>query len=441
MKDNSQERRHQNINPSGRIQDLENEGDFLLDRIKQLEIENHKLHIRLSSIQRETLMVRILDILPVGVWLTDQNGKIIQVNLAAQLIWSGAKMVNVEEDHEFKGWCLGSGAPLTADDWPMIRAVRYGETRLNEEFEIESFDGTRKIVSNSAIPIFSGTQEIGGAIVVFEDITHRKQMEKILKDTNQELELRVSERTSALQRSNQDLEDFAFVASHDLQEPLRKVLMFGKLLKDSSTTHLTHDELDYIERMNSAAKRMSQMLSALLEYSRLNTQAQPPKQVNLQHVVAEVLVDLDLILLRTKGTVEVDSLPTIEAEPIQMRQLMQNLIGNGLKFHKKNTAPVVKIYQVENDKALTENCQLDGMVTIVIEDQGIGFNPEHKDRMFQPFTRLVGRSEYEGTGIGLSICRKIVDRHGGKIEVYSKLGEGAKFVIMLPIKQESKQNT
>lgn len=441
MKDKQQDRLHPEINPHGRIQELENESSFLNDRIKQLELENHKLHIRLSSIQRETLMLRILDILPVGVWLTDQKGKIIQVNIAAQLIWSGAKMVNVEEAHEFKGWNLSSGDALTADDWPMIRAVRYGETRLNEEIEIESFDGIRKIVSNSAIPIFSGTQAISGAIVVFEDITHRKQMENDLRDTNQELELRVSERTSALQRSNQDLEDFAFVASHDLQEPLRKVLMFGKLLTDSSVTHLTPDEVDYIERMDSAARRMSQMLTALLEYSRLNTKAQPPKQVNLEHVVAEVLVDLDTILIKTKGTVDVGLLPTIEAEPIQMRQLMQNLISNGLKFHKKNIPPVVKIYQVENDKGPKGDRQPDNWVTIAIEDQGIGFNEEHKERMFQPFTRLVGRSEYEGTGIGLSICRKIVDRHGGRIDVYSKLGEGAKFVIKLPKKQVSKQNT
>lgn len=430
-----------NSNPVDRIRELENQVSLLRARLKQLEDQNQVLKSRGFPDKRETLMNRILDILPVGVWLTNEDGKIINVNIAAQLIWSGAKMVGIEQYHEFKGWWLDTGEPLSAEDWPMVRAVRYGETRLNDEIEIESFDGQRKLVSNSAIPVFSGAQEISGAIVVFEDITLRKQAEVALKQYNLELEQRVRERTSALERSNKDLEDFAFVASHDLQEPLRKVMTFGRMLLGSSRERLDPNERDYIERMYNAAERMSQMLLSLLNYSRLSTRALPPQMVNLNRAVAEVLSDLEMTIHKTGGSVEVNNLPTIEAEPVQMRQLLQNLISNGLKFHKPDVPPLVKVYQVpESEEDPANGGGPDEMVTLVVEDNGIGFEAEHKARLFQPFNRLVGRHEYEGTGIGLSICRKIVESHGGEIDAFGYPGEGAKFIIRLPVQQTSNRN-
>ncbi len=419
-----------------RALELENQLAELSTRIQLLAEENRVLRDKLNPTRKDILMTRILDILPVGVWLTDKDGKIIQVNIAAQLIWSGSKMVGIEEYHEFKGWWLDSGNPVKTDEWAMARAVRKGETCLNEEIEIESFDGKRKIVSVSAIPIFSGAQEIGGAIVVFEDISLRKRAEMALKQANLELEQRVQERTSALRRSNQDLEDFAFVASHDLQEPLRKVMSFGKLLMDKTDNLLDEEERNYIERMNNAAERMSQMLSALLNYSRLNTHARPYQTVDLNKAVEDVLQDLEVTIMKAKGSVEVSSLPVIEAEPVQMRQLFQNLISNGLKFHKTGVAPLVKIFVAhQEEESQVSDSLAEKMVTLVVEDNGIGFEPELKERLYQPFSRLVGRSEYEGTGIGLSICRKIVERHGGSIEAYSQPGEGARFVIQLPLQQ------
>lgn len=423
---------------AARIRMLENKVAALQARLQEQEAQNRFMANDLAPTLREGLMNRVLDILPVGVWLTDREGKITLVNLAAQIIWSGAKMVGVEQYYEFKGWWLETGEPVQPREWPMIRAVQFGETWLNQEIEIESFDGRRKMVSSSAIPIFSRGQEVNGAIVVFEDITARKKAEIALKQANQDLERRVRERTIALERSNKNLQEFAFVASHDLQEPLRKVMTFGKLLLDYSNDRLSPTEREYLMRMTNAAERMSQMLHALLNYSRLNTQAQPYKLVDLNEVVTEVLSDLEINLADTGGVVKVGKLPTIEAEPVQIRQLLQNLISNALKFHKPDVPPQVKIYQLANQEDYPpDSDQPEERVTVVIEDNGIGFDNANKSRLFEPFHRLVGRFEFEGTGIGLSICRKIVEAHGGTIDASGFPGAGAKFTVQLPLRQPS----
>lgn len=434
MELNDQSDRSIQSNQADRIRTLENQVAELQARLQVWELQNRTPRGSLFLSNQELLMNRVLDILPVGVWLTNGEGQIKQVNLAAQLIWSGAKMVGVEDHLEFKGWWFDTGEPVQPEHWPMVRAVRFGETSLNQEIEIESFDGQRKIVSNSAIPIFSRAQEIHGAIVVFEDITARKKAEIALKQANQDLERRVRERTRELERSNKNLEEFAFVASHDLQEPLRKVVAFGRLLLESSVERPSPLEREYLTRMTSAAERMSQMLYDLLNYSRLNTRAQPFQRVDLNKVLAEVLSALEVKLADTGGSVEVGELPVIEAEPVQMYQLLQNLVSNSLKFHRPQVPPQVKIYQVqggENDPS--GDTPPEGFVTFVVEDNGIGFDNANQFKLFEPFTRLVGRFEYEGTGIGLSICRKIVEGHGGKISASGCPGAGAKFTVQLPI--------
>ncbi len=254
----------------------------------------------------------------------------------------------------------------------------------------------------------------------------RNQMGEELRRSRDELELRVQERTEALERSNQALQDFASIASHDLQEPLRKVISFGNLLRQKYNDSLGQSGNDYLDRMLDATQRMQSLLKGLLEYSRVTTKSDPFTQVELANIVNEVLSDLEVRIERTGAEMRVLELPVVKADPTQMRQLFQNLIGNALKFHKEDEKPVVEV----------RSTLADGKLQIIIEDKGIGFEEQYLDRIFAPFQRLHGRSsQYEGTGMGLAICKKIVERHGGSITAKSTLGRGATFIITLPSKQ------
>lgn len=230
-----------------------------------------------------------------------------------------------------------------------------------------------------------------------------------------------------LQRSNRDLEDFASVASHDLQEPLRKIQSFGDRLESRYGALLGDDGRDSLARMVNASRRMAKLVEDLLAYSRVASKGEPFRPVALGRVAAEVVGDLEARIAQTGGTVEIGDLPTIRADASQMRQLFQNLIGNALKFHKPGEAPRVAI----RSRALERPGQ-GAACEISVEDRGIGFDPKYLERIFDVFERLHGRNQYEGNGIGLAICRKIAERHGGEITATSLPDSGSTFLITLP---------
>lgn len=237
---------------------------------------------------------------------------------------------------------------------------------------------------------------------------------------------RAEEREAAaareLRRSNAELEQFAYVASHDLQEPLRKIQAFGDLLGTKHGAALPAEGQGYVGKMKSSAGRMSRLIDDLLSFSRVSTHTKPFTRVSLATTVEEVVDDLELRAEKVGGRIEVGELPEVDGDPIQMRQLFQNLIGNALKFHRPDVPPVVRVSAERG---------ADGWV-LAVADNGIGFEERHAGRIFQVFQRLHGRDEYEGTGVGLAICRKIVDRHGGTITAHGRPGEGATFVVTLP---------
>lgn len=234
----------------------------------------------------------------------------------------------------------------------------------------------------------------------------------------------IQQKTDELARSNKELEHFASIASHDLQEPLRKVMTFGERLKEKYEKELGETGKDYLHRMQQAAKRMSQLIQDLLQFSRVSRQKRSFETVNLSEITRDVLTDLETRLLQSGGRVEIWNLPTVKADSLQMRQLFQNLISNALKYHKKEEPPRIKIWSPPVDSG--------GDVEIRFQDNGIGFNEKYADRIFQPFQRLHTRSEFEGTGMGLTICQKIVSLHGGKISARSEPGNGATFIVRLP---------
>jgi two-component system, LuxR family, sensor kinase FixL len=270
------------------------------------------------------------------------------------------------------------------------------------------------------------SREQGVPVMTFfiRDISRRKKAEQDQARYAAELE-----------RSNGELEQFAYVASHDLQEPLRKIRTFSDRLQMVCGEKLDDAANDCIWRMQSAAERMQALIDGLLSLSRVTTQGQQFVPVDLEQIAREVVSDLEVQIERQNGRVELGHLPTIQADPLQMRQLLQNLITNGLKFHRVEETPVVKVegkyvsgrqHRKSGQRAEEEQCR------IVVSDNGIGFEQKHADRIFGVFQRLHPRDVFEGTGIGLALCRKIVERHGGQITARSTPGQGATFEVLLP---------
>ena len=252
----------------------------------------------------------------------------------------------------------------------------------------------------------------------------------------QEAHLAREKLAQRLAASNKELEEFAYVASHDLQEPLRKVMAFGDRLETKFGDALGEQGTDYLKRMRTATQRMQTLINDLLTYSRVTTKARPFEPVDLATVTQEVLSDLETRTSEVGDRVEVLELPTVQADALQMRQLFQNLIGNALKFRRPDEPPVVTISARRlNGQASLSSMGIDSReaLELTVQDNGIGFDAKYADRIFGTFQRLHGRSEYEGTGIGLSVCRKIVERHGGRIQARSEPNSGATFVVTLPL--------
>lgn len=314
------------------------------------------------------------------------------------------------------------------------RQVETGEKVLQFENRFRHKDGSWRVLSWRSVP-----QPGGLMYATARDVTERQRMEAQLRSFNHELEQRVAERTAELSRvndrlkvaatrlarSNRELQDFAFVASHDLQEPLRKVQAFSDRLKARCGPTIDATGNDYLDRMLGAAGRMRRLIDDLLMFSRVASKANPFEPVPLDTVAREVVSDLELRLEQTGARVDIGALPVVEADPTQMRQLLQNLIGNALKFRRSEVPPIVAVWAE----------QTDGHLLLSVADNGIGFDEKYTDRIFQVFQRLHGRAEYEGSGIGLAVCRKIAERHGGSISARSTPGVGSTFAITLPLRQ------
>ena len=245
----------------------------------------------------------------------------------------------------------------------------------------------------------------------------RKQQE-VLRRSRDELE----ERTLELERRNRDLQDFAFIAAHDLSEPLRKIQTLGSLLEAKGADRLSEQERDYISRMTGSANRMHELLNAFLSYSRIETKGERFSPVKLDEVIWDSVTDLEVAIRNVQAHVEVEPLPIVKGDPHQLRQLFQNLVANALKYRRAGVRPLIKIHgEIHNETG-----------RIFVEDNGIGFDEKYIDKIFQPFQRLHGKNEYSGTGIGLAICKKIIERHGGTITAKSTPGRGSTFIIEVP---------
>lgn len=336
------------------------------------------------------------------------------------------------------------GMELTRSIVALIQAMQRDEHQLlvenrrmaeqNQDFMLLALLATNIIGLCLAIVIYA---------VVFRSTRKVEGLNEQIERHNQALEKKIQERTEALsqyadelERSNRELQDFAFVASHDLQEPLRKIRAFGDRLQVKFGPQLGEQGLDYARRMYAASERMSVLIDDLLSFSRVTTRQKEFEEVDLNQLSERVLDDLEFAIESADAEVKVSDLPTIEADGSQLSQVFANLISNSLKFRTQERKSVIRVSCEVIDNDIDDR----DWIRLKFADNGIGFDAQYKDRIFNLFQRLHGREEYSGTGIGLALCRKIVERHGGMIDVEAKLGEGATFIIDLPTTQVNLQD-
>jgi signal transduction histidine kinase len=360
----------------------------------------------------EQLLLDILDTVREPLLVLDPEFRVTHANRA----FLGTFAVRLQDTIGQNLFALGDGQWNIAPLRELLNDKLAVEPHL-QDFEIDHvFPGIgRKIMLLNARLVLHGRGMPRIILLAMEDITGRRLIER-----------RLAEQRRELQRSNAALDDFASVASHDLQEPLRKILSFGERLNTTAGPKLEGDAAHYLERMLNAAARMRVLINDLLTYSQLTTRVQPFVPTDLSRIAREVISDLETAIAEANGRVEVETLPVIDADPLQMRQLLQNLLGNALKYRRQDTPPVVQL-----------RCAFPGgqQCTITVTDNGIGFNQDYAEKIFRMFERLHNRAQYDGSGIGLAICRKIVERHGGTIAATSTAGQGATFAVTLPVTQ------
>jgi signal transduction histidine kinase len=312
----------------------------------------------------------------------------------------------------------------TADEAERAIEERNKRSSLQQRVTIK-----QRLKDGRVIAVMNEPMPDGGTIATYQDITELERSQA-----------QMQEYTKKLERSNQELQEFAYVASHDLQEPLRKIEAFGDRLMRRYGEVLPEEGKMFVDRMQHAAGRMRRLINDLLTYSRVTSKNNPYTEVNLDDILKGVLGDLQIRIEETKATINAGSLPTVEADPTQMRQLLQNLIGNALKFRKKDVDPVITV-SASIDTGSLEAAVTGPILVLEIADNGIGFDNRYKDQIFKIFQRLHGRLEYEGTGVGLATCRKIVERHLGSIDADGVPDKGATFIIRMPLRKPTEKAT
>ncbi|MCE9561806.1 MAG: PAS domain S-box protein [Planctomycetes bacterium] len=393
----------------------------------------------------------LTEAVPQMVWTANPTGEVTFFNRRWDE-YTGMRLGQNPDDRKPGEWSNvvhPDDAEQLRADWQL--AVAHQPERFSDEFRLKrASDGEYRWMLSTAVPLRGAegvvTEWVGSITDIDDQKRQSENLEWMVRERTAALVDEVEERrlveqrvravAAELARSNAELEQFAYVASHDLQEPLRKIQAFGDRLRNKFRDQLPDGGKDYVDRMLNSAGRMRQLIDDLLSFSRVTSQSRPFVRVELGKIVREVVSDLSVRIEQTGGEVRISELPEIDADAMQMRQLFQNLIANALKFQRPDVPPIVEVQgelvtapPLEAGEPSIPSCRL------TVKDNGIGFDTKYLDRIFQVFQRLHGREEYEGTGVGLAICRKIAERHAGTITAASQLGEGATFTVILPVRQ------
>ncbi len=357
--------------------------------------------------------------LPQLVWVTDTEGK-------QEFVTERWKEYTGLDPYDDKTWEM----MVHPDDNQILNQIwsnsKKTGTTYKAEARLKGRDGEFRWFHVHGEPIRSEKNEIIKWVGAFTDIHEQKLAEALLRHSEERLEFLVKKRTEQLERSNEDLQQFAHVASHDLKEPIRKIKIFSNLLQEEFNSSFNNNAKLYLSKIQSATERMLLMMEGVLSYAALDGYQQGVEELDLNEILRSVETDLELVIQKRKVVVQIDPLPKIQGYPILVYQLFYNLISNALKFSRTDITPQIRILYktvVIDDKEFAQ---------FRVIDNGIGFDPKYAERIFHTFTRLNARDDYEGTGLGLSLCKKIVNRHQGFLKAIGKPNLGAEFIVELP---------
>lgn len=380
---------------------------------------------------RKALLEAQNEAIPDAILVVDTKGNMLSFNRHFATLWKIPKKI-IEAKNDAAA--LQFAMTQVVDPQGFIDRVNYCYAHPEEMTTDEVHFADGRIIERYGNAVTGEDQTHYGFIWFFRDITKRKQAEAAIRESenrykllSETLEQQVAERTKELHRSNEDLQQFAHVASHDLKEPVRKVETFLHLLQQHLGDNLDDKSQRYIDKIHSAASRMNTMIEGVLTYSTINAHQQKPKKVDLNQVIKNIETDLEVKIQNTHASIHYADLPTVQGAEILLYQLFYNLITNSLKFAKADTQPVITITSKE---IVHDNKPA---VAIVLADNGIGFEPEYAEKIFDTFSRLNSKDAYDGTGLGLALCKKIVARHGGSITATGVMGVAAEFEVVLPL--------
>jgi PAS domain S-box-containing protein len=370
---------------------------------------------------------------PVLIWMSDKNRHYTFFN-KGWLDFTGRS----QEQESGIGWIKGIHPDDVYKSMDLFTTAFDACKNFYVEYRLRRHDGEYRWMASRGEPRYSPEGNFEGYIGSCTDINDAKTHSVLL-------EQRINERTKALndaivqlERSNLELAQFAYVVTHDLQEPLRKVKTFTDRLMIKANRKLAEDEKVYLEKIKNSADRMSCLVRDVLNYSILTRSAEPFIKLDLNIIAKHVLTDFELLITQKKAVIKIEALPVIEAVHLQMNQLFNNLVGNSLKFTTPGITPLITISCTEVSAADIEKFKLahgQPYIKIRFSDNGIGFDQEYGEQIFEIFQRLNGNNEYPGTGIGLALCKKIISNHNGMIHAESIPGKGATFFVILPKKQ------
>jgi PAS domain S-box-containing protein len=381
-----------------------------------------QMHAEEALRAKETLLAKVLELLPVGVWFLDGEGNITRTNEAGRRIWGGEHLVGMDRAGDYKGLRLDSGKRIEPKEWAGVRALLYGETTTDEELEIECFDGSRKIVLNSAMPLRGDEGNIMGAVFMNHDITARWHAERQLRELNETLEARVSTRTAALEEANRELDAFNFSVSHDLRTPLRAIDGFSRILLEDYPERLDAAGRDYLLRIGDAAARMGELIAALHDLTRLGRAELHLRPVDLSALAHELTAELRREAPQREVRVDIAETPPAEGDARLLRAALANLLDNAWKYTAKRAPARIAFGARTNDA---------GRTVYFVRDNGAGFDMQFADKLFRLFQRLHREEEFGGRGVGLVSAERIVRRHGGRIWAEAGKDRGATFFFTL----------